>query len=113
MGPVNTTILRCADAVFKINPHEMNQMKIATQKQQKAATAAMQQRNQMPIFSGNIESYLINQLLEYELICKVKNVMSTEDTSRVHHSALFPYYQRMAAQANKQFTEPAAELSKQ
>jgi len=52
-------------------------------------------RNSQPIFSGNIESYLINQLAEYELICKVRNIMSKEDTNKTNLSVLYPYYQRM------------------
>ena len=54
----------------------------------------------MPTFSGNIESFLINQLAEYELLTKVMNVMSKEDTNKIHLSSLHGYYQRMIAQAS-------------
>ena len=93
-------MLRCADGVFKINYQEMNHLKVATMKQMKAANQAMVQRNSQPTFSGNVESYLINQLAEYELFAKVRNVMSKHDTTKVQHSSLFGYYQRMMAQAN-------------
>ena len=59
-GPINQTLLRCADGVFKVNYAEMNELKVATLKQMKAANAAMMQRNVLPIFSGNIECYLVN-----------------------------------------------------
>ena len=59
----------------------------------------MIQRNSLPTFSGNVESYLINQLLEFELLSKVRNVMSKVDTNKVHLSSLFGYYQHMFAKA--------------
>ena len=103
MGETNKTILRCADGAFKINHKEMNEMKVATMKQMKVANQAMTQRNQMPTFSGNIDCYLINQLAEYELLTKVKNVMSKEDTNRVQASSVYNYYTRLIVQANTQF----------
>ena len=54
----------------------MNELKVATLKQMKAANTAMMQKNNLPIFSGNIECYLINQLHEFELLSQVKNVMA-------------------------------------
>lgn len=59
-GPINQTLLRCADGVFRINAADMNELKVATLKQMKAANSAMIQRNSLPVFSGNIECYLIN-----------------------------------------------------
>ena len=64
-------------------------------------------RNSQPTFSGNVQSYLINQLAEYELMAKVRNVMSKEDTNRTHLCTVYPYYQRMKMQANTQFTDVA------
>ena len=57
----------------------------------------------MPTFSGNIDCYLINQLIEYELVTKVKNVMSKEDTNKVQASSVYNYYMRLLAQATTQF----------
>ena len=37
--------------------------------------------------------------------------MAKEDLSRVHFSSVYPYYQRLMAQANTQFAEPAAEIA--
>lgn len=113
MGNFNQTVLRCAEAVFNINVTEMNKLKITTIKQTKEANRAMIMRNTQPIFSGNIQSYLINQLAEYELIAKVRNVMSKEDTNRVHLCAIHPYYQRMMAQANTQFADVASQINKE
>ena len=64
----------------------------------------------MPVFSGNIDCYLVNQLAEFELLSKVKNIMSKEDTNRVHISTMFPYYMRLLDQANTQFAGAAIEL---
>lgn len=91
MGDVNRTILRCTDACFKINYSEMNEMKVVTLKQVKAANQAMSQRNQMPTFSGNINCYLINQLIEFELLAKVKQIMSKEEIKLANLSSVYPY----------------------
>ena len=72
------------------------------------ANKQMVQRNGLPVFSGNIGCYLVNQLLEFELRSKVKNVMSKEDTNRAPLSSVYPYYNRLMALANLQFAEPAA-----
>ena len=72
MGTINKTILRCSDATFRINISEMNTLKVVTTKQVKAANQAMVQRNHMPTFSGNVNCYLINQLIEFELNTKVR-----------------------------------------
>ena len=37
--------------------------------------------------------------------------MSKDDTNRVGLSSVYPYYQRLLAQANLQFTEPAQEMA--
>ena len=108
MGEVNKTLLRSADGVFRINAADMNQLKVATMKQMREANKQMIQRNSLPVFSGNISCYLANQLLEFELLAKVKNVMSKEDTNRAPLSSVYPYYTRLMAQANLQFAEPAA-----
>ena len=92
MGETNKTILRCTEATFKINVAEMNELGVATTKQMKAANQAMIQRSSLPVFSGNVNCYLVNQLLEFDLIAKVKNVMSREDTNRVALSSVHPYY---------------------
>ena len=60
MGEFNKTILRCAESIFKINVAEMNVLKVATLKQLKEANRVMVIRNQQPVFSGNIQSYLVN-----------------------------------------------------
>lgn len=60
MGEFNKTILRCSEVVFKINVAEMNVLKVATLKQLKEANRVMVLRNHQPIFSGNIQSYLVN-----------------------------------------------------
>ena len=108
MGEVNKTLLRCAESVFRIHPAEMNHLKVATMKQMREANKQMVQRNTLPVFSGNIGCYLANQLLEFELLTKVKNVMSKTDTNRAPLSSVYAYYTRLMAQANLQFAEPAA-----
>ena len=113
MGDFSKTVLRCQEAVFRINVAEMNVLKVATLKQLKEANRVMVLRNAQPVFSGNIASYLVNQLCEYELICKVRNLMSKLDTNRVNCSSLFPYYQRLINQANTQFVDVAAQISKE
>ena len=45
MGEFNKTILRCSDAVFRINVAEMNTLKVATLKQMKEANRVMGLRN--------------------------------------------------------------------
>ena len=69
MGEFNKTVLRCADGSFKIFVAEMNELKPQKQKLVREAHKAMIQRNTLPVFSGNVRSYLVNQLADYELIC--------------------------------------------
>ena len=95
MGKTNQTVLRCSDACFKINCSEMNELKLVTSKQAKAANSAMLQRNSMPTFSGNIGCYLINQLIEFELLTRVRQVMSKEELKVASLSSVYPYMQRM------------------
>lgn len=97
MGELNKTVLRCSDSCFKIVYSEMNAMHVVTLKQVKAANQAMCQRNQMPTFSGNVNCYLINQLIEFELMAKVKQIMSKEEIKLASLSSVYPYLQRMLA----------------
>ena len=75
----------------------MNDMKVVTTKQVRAANQAMLLRNSQPIFSGNINCYLVNQLAEFEIICKVKQIMSKDDLNKAHLSSIYPYYTRLIA----------------
>ena len=111
MGEANRTLLHCSESIFKINYTEMNEMKVATMKQMKAANSAMINWNSSPVFSGDIDSYLVNQLLEYDLLSKVVNVKAGE-TCKVQKSSVYPYYNHLMALANAQFAEPAQEMSR-
>lgn len=65
----------------------------------------------MPIFSGNIDCYLVNQLCEFELTSKVKNVMSKQDTNKVNLSSVYAYYTHLTEVANMKFSEAAMQLA--
>lgn len=107
-GDFNKTVLRCAEASFKIDDsgrENQNQLGYITKRQSNLVSRAIAQRNMQPIFSGNVQSYLINQLADHEIITKVRNI-----TSKAHLCALYPYYQRMWAQSNTQFAEVAQKI---
>lgn len=93
--------------MFSAKVQDLNDMKLVTSKQVKAAKAAMMQRNILPIFSGNIDCYLINQLCEFDLLAQVKNVMAQEETSKVHLSPIHDYFRHMLRLADTQFADPA------
>ena len=68
MGEPNNTILTSSDETFKINPiSDKNTLGVATKRTIGLAHTLMLQRNQSPVFTGNVEKYLVNQLFEYEL----------------------------------------------
>ena len=75
----------------------------------------MMQKNQSPVFSGNVPCYLVNQVFEYELGVKFIQQTSQKQkgvTNWVVKSPIYPLLEKLLAQTKKQFHDPALDIAR-
>ena len=100
---VNSCVLRNSE-VFDVDPTIFSQTGMVTKKNKVLAAHVMLIRASMPTFSGNIKEYLINQLMELDLLANSKNKVlpvSNQVPNQAPTSTIFPYLQSLLKQAKE------------